>query len=137
VGFAVNLPGAVNIERYWSNTVNGMESITLQPLKKTVNVVLAFGLSPYCGDFDIQFLGLNKSQAQQLYIQERWLPLFHPHGDPTYGNYNSCLKILHCYPRIVGTEITKNFQKRIETIKEVLVSQETLPFCGSKEIFLF
>jgi hypothetical protein len=98
VGFAVNLPGAVNIEQFWSNMVNGMESITLQPLKKIANVVPAFGLSPYCGAFDF---GLNKSQAQQLYIQERCLPLFHPHGDPTYQNYKSCLKILHYYTRIV------------------------------------
>lgn len=86
IGMACRFPGARNVEQFWENLKNGVESITFfsddeliesgvgQEFLKNPNYVKAKGFLEHCDEFDSSFFGYSPKEAE---IMNPQLRLFH------------------------------------------------------------
>lgn len=90
IGMSARVPGAKNIDEFWSNLCQGRESITrfsdeeiiaegIAPdLLKKPEYVKAWGVLEDADKFDAQFFGLNPREAeildpqQRIFLEEAW-----------------------------------------------------------------
>ncbi|OUD15689.1 type I polyketide synthase [Thioflexithrix psekupsensis] len=100
IGMSLQVPGADNLERFWQNLRDGVESITFfddatlraagidEATLQHPNYVKAFGWIDGIEQFDAEFFNLSAREAQildpqhRLFLQHAWHVLEHAGYDP-------------------------------------------------------
>ena len=82
IGMAIRFPGAANVDKFWQNLCNGVESISFfsnkeldhsidQNLIKNPNYIRAKGIIDDAEMFDARFFGMNAGEAEIMGPQQR------------------------------------------------------------------
>ncbi len=74
IGLAAKFPGAKNIQRFWENLINAVESISiteLLPTENPVNKIKAAGILDDIDMFDASYFGYSPREAEIMDPQQR------------------------------------------------------------------
>ncbi|GAB3897491.1 hypothetical protein GCM10029964_080430 [Kibdelosporangium lantanae] len=90
VGMACRVPGASNVDSFWGNLVDGVESIEvgIPPAGSRPGYVHAVGRLDGLRDFDAEFFGITPRDAEhtdpqhRLFLEQSWIALQHAGVDP-------------------------------------------------------